>query len=362
MKTNRLANIQWRSVRLSMGVSFTIFLAVLGFMLFYYQLDPRVLIASRWFGIPFIILLLLISAAVGFGAGYVFGNRLKKRLEKLIESILKYENGNFAYRIPSMGEDEIGLAADQLNEMAERIERQVASLQKLSNERAEWQDQMKKSVVSEERQRLARELHDAVSQQLFAISMMTSAILEGIAASADEKLAQRLKMVEKMAADAQSEMRALLLHLRPVTLEGKGLREGLSDLLNEFKAKQSMDIDWEIEDTGKLPKGVEDHLFRIVQEALSNVFRHSKATKVSVRLLLRNRQLQLKVIDNGEGFQMDSIKTSSYGLNSIKERASEVGGVAEIISFAGKGTQVDVKVPIFDQGKGENQGDSSTAD
>ena len=87
----------------------------------------------------------LISTAVGFGAGYMFGNQLKKRLEKLIESILKYENGNFRYRIPSIGDDEIGLAADQLNEMAERIERQVASLQKLSNERAEWQDQMKKS-------------------------------------------------------------------------------------------------------------------------------------------------------------------------------------------------------------------------
>ncbi|MDI5788344.1 hypothetical protein PO124_07735 [Bacillus licheniformis] len=64
--------------------------------------------------------------------------------------------------------------------------------------------------------------------------------------------------------------------MRPVTLEGKGLQEGLADLLKEFKAKQSIDIDWEIEDAGKLPKGVEDHLFRIVQEALSNVFRHSK--------------------------------------------------------------------------------------
>ncbi|MDA7027465.1 two-component system sensor histidine kinase LiaS [Bacillus sp. CLL-7-23] len=360
MKTSRLANIQWRAVRLSLGVSLTIFLSVLGFMLFYYQLDPRVLITSRWFGIPFIILLFSISAVVGFGFGYMFGNQLKKRLEKLIESIIKYENGNFAYRIPQLGDDEIGLAADQLNAMAERIERQVASLQKLSNERAEWQDQMKKSVISEERQRLARELHDAVSQQLFAISMMTSAILEGIQPSVDEKFIQRLKMVEKMAADAQSEMRALLLHLRPVTLEGKGLKEGLSELLIEFKAKQSIEMDWEIEDIEKLPKGVEDHLFRIVQEALSNVFRHSKATKVSIRLLLRNRQLQLKVIDNGEGFKMDNVKSSSYGLHSIKERASEVGGVAEVISFAGKGTQVDVKVPIFEQEKGENHSDSST--
>ena len=81
MRTNRLANIQWRAVRLSLGVSFTIFLAVLGFMLFYYQLDPRVLIVSRWFGIPFIALLALISTAVGFGSGYMFGNQLKNGLK-----------------------------------------------------------------------------------------------------------------------------------------------------------------------------------------------------------------------------------------------------------------------------------------
>lgn len=108
--------------------------------------------------------------------------------------------------------------------MAKRVEGQVASLQKLSNERAEWQVQMKKSVVSEERQRLARELHDAVSQQLFAISMMTSAILEGMKEK-DEKILKQMRLVERMAGDAQNEMRALLLHLRPITLEGKDLKK-----------------------------------------------------------------------------------------------------------------------------------------
>ncbi len=130
--------------------------------------------------IPFILILLLISVTVGFASGYMYGNRLKTRVDTLVESILTFENGNFAYRIPPLGDDEIGLAADQLNEMAKRVELQVASLQKLSNERAEWQVQMKKSVISEERQRLARDLHDAVSQQLFAISMMTSAVLEQV--------------------------------------------------------------------------------------------------------------------------------------------------------------------------------------
>lgn len=346
MNRKILSNIQWRSVRMYLGVSFFVMGAITLLLFFYYQLDPSLLLSSKWFGVPFFVILLMICVFIGFGSGYIFGNDLKNRLEKLIESILKFENGNFAYRLPALGDDEIGMVADQLNEMAKRVELQVASLQKLSNERAEWQIQMKKSVVTEERQRLARDLHDVVSQQLFAISMMTSAVLESTS-GLNDKIAKRMKLVEGMAANAQNEMRALLMHLRPVTLEGKGLKEGLLDLLQEFKEKETLEIDWELEDIQHLSKGVEDQLFRIVQEALSNVFRHSKASKASVRLLMRNSQVQLKVIDNGIGFKMDDVKTSSYGLNSIRERASEVGGVAEIISFETKGTQIDVKVPIY---------------
>ncbi|MBY8911343.1 sensor histidine kinase [Bacillus sp. YC2] len=357
MRKKILANIQWRAMRMTTGISLLLCAAFITLMLLYYQLDPVLLLSSGWFGIPFVLILLLTSLAAGLISGYMYGNRLKTRIDKLIEAILKFENGNFAYRVPPLGDDEIGLAADQLNEMAKRVELQVTSLQKLSNERAEWQDQMKKSVISEERQRLARDLHDAVSQQLFAISMMTSAVLEQVK-DTDDKIVKRIKMVEHMAGEAQNEMRALLLHLRPVTLEGKGLKEGLIELLNEFKAKQPLDIEWDIRDTG-VSKGVEDHLFRIVQEALSNVFRHSKATKVTVRLGAKHQQLQLKVIDNGAGFTMDQVKASSYGLHSIKERASEIGGIAEIISVKGKGTHVDVKVPIYQKPEGENDSDSS---
>lgn len=229
-----LASLQWRAIRMTTGISLLLFVCLISFMMFYYRLDPLVLLSSSWFGIPFILILLLISVTVGFASGYMYGNRLKTRIDTLIESILTFENGNFAYRIPPLGDDEIGLAADQLNEMAKRVELQVASLQKLSNERAEWQAQMKKSVISEERQRLARDLHDAVSQQLFAISMMTSAVLEHVK-DADDKTVKRIRMVEHMAGEAQNEMRALLLHLRPVTLEGKGLKEGLTELLDEFR-------------------------------------------------------------------------------------------------------------------------------
>ncbi|HEU5138395.1 MAG TPA: ATP-binding protein, partial [Bacillales bacterium] len=129
------------------------------------------------------------------------------------------------------------------------------------------------------------------------------------------------------------------------------LKEGLEELLGEFESKQPLDIQWEIADVPKLAKGIEDHLFRIVQEGMSNVFRHSQATSVTIRLGTAGGQLYLRIIDNGIGFNMEHSKPSSYGLQSIQERANEIGGVADIISFPGKGTQIEVKVPIVEKGR-----------
>lgn len=351
MNGKKLTSIRWRLMQYTVWVCLGIAGLFVGLFLSYYDLTFRSLFTINWFGVPFVIILLVLTLAAGLTFGYLYGHGLKKRLETLANGIIRFQHGNYSYRIPHLGEDELGLMATYLNEMAERVEKQVASLQKLSSEKAEWDEQLKKSVISEERQRLARELHDAVSQQLFAISMMTAAIRERMndaddMNAVDDKVKKRIASVEKMAGNAQNEMRALLLHLRPATLEGKGLGEGLKELLAEFEAKQPMDIDWEITGIPDLSKGIEDHLFRIAQEGLSNVFRHSEATSVSVRLSARGQQLYLKIIDNGIGFDMKQSKPSSYGLQSIQERANEIGGVAEIISFPGKGTHVEVKVPI----------------
>ncbi|GAA5344129.1 HAMP domain-containing sensor histidine kinase [Planifilum fimeticola] len=347
MKGNRLTRIQWRITRFALWVCLAVSALVLTAVLVYYRLDPAILWAGERFSVPLILLVLLIVVAVGSLAGYWFGNQLKKRLENLLESALKYERGQFSHRIPPLGDDEIGRVAEHLNRMARRVEQQVASLQKLTTERARWQEQMKQSVVTEERQRLARELHDAVSQQLFAVSMLLSAVRENL--PEDHPVHGRIATAEKVAGDAQNEMRALLMQLRPATLEGKGLKEGLKELLAELKDKQPLKIEWEIADLPDLPKGIEDHLFRIVQESLSNVLRHSRATSVTLRLVAAPRQIHLKIVDNGVGFDMNKVKRTTYGLQSIQERANEIGGVAEVISFPGKGTQVDVKIPLVDE-------------
>jgi NarL family two-component system sensor histidine kinase LiaS len=342
----RLSNIQWQFLRYSAWMcSLTGFLVYI-LWLYHEQEGLAMFLKKKLWGIPVIFLVLIIGLAIGAIFGYVIGNLVKKRLEILVQSTMALERGNLAHRTPDLGEDEIGMMGWHLNVMAERIEEQVASLQRLSSERAAWNDKLKQATITEERQRLARELHDAVSQQLFAISMLTSAVMETIPKDPNQA-SQQIGIVEKMAGDAQSEMRALLLHLRPAHLEGKNLKQGIEDLLTELQTKQAMTLKWKIDEVTDLAKGIEDHLFRIIQESLSNVLRHAKANSIELSLSVIGGQVRLKIIDDGVGFNpTDPQKASSYGLRSMHERVNEIGGVLEVVSRPDKGTEIDVKVPL----------------
>lgn len=286
-----------------------------------------------------------IVAMIGAGFGFWQSGRTKKRLEQLEEEMQLLEKGHLSLEIPTFGEDEIGRLGEQLESIRKRWEEQVNSLQRLSTSNAQLAEKARFSAVNEERQRLARELHDAVSQQLFAISM-TATALGRILDKDTEKSRHQVSLIEEMASAAQSEMRALLLHLRPVHLEGKRLSQGLQDLLQELQAKVPMEIIFEMDDGIKLSKGVEDHLFRIVQEALSNTLRHSKAEKVEIRLLRRGETVRLMIRDDGIGFDLNQKKQISYGLVSMEERVMEIGGTLQIVTAPGKGTRIDIRVPI----------------
>ncbi len=346
MGRKRLSNIQWQFVRLAIILCLIMIVTTL---LILFLSNPRellIFIKTQKWGVSIVILLLVTAIAIGSIFGYANGNQIKKRLEVLTEATLAYERGNFAYRFPPLGDDEIGQMSIHLNEMAKRIEAQVASLQRLSSEKAEWNETLKQTAITEERQRLARELHDAVSQQLFAISMMTSAVRETVEEQ-PSKAGNQIKAIERMASEAQSEMRALLLHLRPTHLEGKKLKEGVDNLLEELQTKYELSIRWQVEEITGLSKGIEDHLFRIIQEAISNTLRHAKASSIELLLYMVNKQVRLKINDNGIGFHVDEKRTSSYGLRSMVERVNEIGGVIEIFSRPQKGTEIEVKVPVI---------------
>ncbi|GGD58379.1 HAMP domain-containing sensor histidine kinase [Paenibacillus nasutitermitis] len=352
MNMHRMVSIRWKLTIAGIVIALLLFAGAACAIVFFYKLDFLILWVVQKKNIPLILILSAAAAGVGAVCGWTYGSVLKKRLDRLMETITIFERGNFVHRVVLRKgeEDEIGLMASRLNEMAGHIQRQIAALQKLSTEKAEMGEQLKKSAILEERQRLARELHDAVSQQLFAISMMTSTLTESPDLNAG-KARKQITMVDKLAGNAQNEMRALLRQLRPATLEGKSLKEGLQELVEEIADKQSLDIRSEIEPVEGLPKGVEDHLFRITQEGLSNVLRHSQADSLSVKLGFYNKQIHLKITDNGIGFDANAVKSSSFGLKTVQERAHEIGGVATIVSFPGKGTQLEVKVPIIDHGE-----------
>ena len=165
-----------------------------------------------------------------------------------------------------------------------------------------------------------------------------------------------LLQVERMVQQAQLEMRALLLHLRPAALNNKSLAEGLEELLVELREKVLFDIRFRLEEV-TLSKGAEDHLFRIAQETLSNTLRHAQATEVDVLFVERDGLAIFRVQDNGVGFKDSDGKGGSYGLQNVKERAIEIGGTCKIVSVPSQGTIVEVKLPAR---KGEELNDQDS--
>ncbi|MCO7175866.1 sensor histidine kinase [Sporolactobacillus kofuensis] len=254
-------------------------------------------------------------------------------------------SGKLSARMNLANVGAIGRVEQSLNELADKIDTQVKSLQRLVDENTQMNVKIKNEAVTEERQRLARDLHDAVSQQLFALSMLASAAEKTIHTH-PEIAAENIADVSDIARKAQGEMRALLLHLRPVRLNNESLDKGLARLIRELDGKTMIHFEASIDPISGLSKGIENHLFRLSQEALSNALRHSEATKVTLSLHVKDQLVSLTIFDNGQGFDPKQEKVASYGLKTMKERAEEMGGHFMLTTHEGEGTSVHIRVPI----------------
>ncbi|MCF3943216.1 sensor histidine kinase [Oceanobacillus alkalisoli] len=275
----------------------------------------------------------------GISTGWYWRQRLH-RIERKLDRLSKGQ------RLDEEKEPyhELKAIEKRLELIQSRIDQQTENAQKIATERAEEREKSLQEIVVQERNRLARELHDSVSQQLFAASMMISAInLQNF--PENDEMKRKLQLVEKMLQQSQLEMRALLLHLRPVALKGKTLVQGVEELLVEMQQKVSMDITWTAEELA-VDKGIEDQLFRIIQEAMSNTLRHARATSFHVLLIKRDETVILRISDDGIGFDMEQVHTGSYGLHNMRERAYEIGGTFKIVSLPNQGTKLEVKVPL----------------
>ena len=266
---------------------------------------------------------------------------IERKIDSYMQSVLTGDQQSGDIKVPMVSSK----LKKSLSEVSMLIATQKKSLLRMSDERAEGEDKRIQERIIQERQRLARELHDSVSQQLFAASMLLSAMTEQQENDAEE-IPKPLAQAEKIVQQAQLEMRALLLHLRPAALHNKTLAQGLEELLCELQQKVHFIIRFRLEDVS-LSKGAEDHLFRIAQETLSNTLRHANASEVDILFVERDGLAIFRVQDNGVGFMKDDDgNAGSYGLHHIQERAIEMGGTSKIVSVPSQGTIIEVKVPV----------------
>lgn len=202
-------------------------------------------------------------------------------------------------------------------------------------------------IIEKERKRIARDLHDTVSQEIFAAHMILSGLSQQTTKLEPENMQTQLQGVTAILETAQRDLRILLLHLRPVELEQKSLVEGIQSLLKELKEKSDLKVAFKFQ-VVNLPKKIEEHIFRIVQELISNTLRHAQASCLDVYLYQTETELQLKVVDNGRGFEPADIDDLSYGLANIKERVEDMAGTLQLLTAPKQGLAVDIRIPLLD--------------
>lgn len=212
-------------------------------------------------------------------------------------------------------------------------------------ERARLRRLAEQAAVTEERQRLARDLHDTVTQTLFSLVLFAEAGKDALATGNLERVGNHLARLRDTAQQALKEMRLLIYELRPLALQHAGLVGALNHRLETVEQRAGIETRLQVEGLIPLPERIEAGLYIIAQEALNNVLKHARATQVVVRLSAGAKGVELEITDNGQGFQSgDNKPNQGIGLASIRERARALGGTVSIHSEAGRGARVLVSI------------------
>jgi signal transduction histidine kinase len=230
-------------------------------------------------------------------------------------------------------------AADQ--ELIEMLAPHAA----LAMENARLSERSRELSIVEERNRLARDLHDSLVQKLFGVVLAAKSASTLLERDAGDARAQVDRLGE-LAQDAIAELRSLVFQLRPVDIETEGLGEALRKHVDVLRRVHQTTLTLELSGTPRLRPGVDDEVFRIAQEALHNSLRHARAGRISVSLEENGDGLGLSVSDDGVGFDPTepALRARRLGLTSMEERARELGGRLSIESAPGAGTTVRLEV------------------
>jgi len=286
---------------------------------------------SRALGPQLGVGLLVLAAAVP--VGLVFGllstRRLTGRLRRLAATTVAVADGDYHHRVPVSGGDEVAQLEHNINRMAERLDAAMATERQLAG--------------AGERARIARELHDAISQDLFSLRLLAGGVRKAL--PADSPVRPQIETLEHTATATMHEMQALLLELRPVSLEDAGLVPALEELCHAYRERLGVTVEADLEPV-ELAPAAEHAVLRVVQEALANAVKHARPNRIRLQLHHQDGHVAVTVSDDGGGFDpAQAQQRRGLGLGLMRERVVELGGTFQLDASPGQGTRVRILLP-----------------
>ena len=239
------------------------------------------------------------------------------------------------------------VSAETFTAADQRLIETLAAHAAIAIENARLFERSRELSVVEERNRLARDLHDAVSQTLFSVVLTAEAAATLVDRDQQQAKAQ-IEKIQELARDAVQEMRSLIFELRSAELESDGLVPTLRKHVDVLKHVRRVEIELQVRGERRLKPALELELFRISQEALNNALKHAQADAVVLDIEMRRSRVTLTIRDDGVGFDLadPAIRSKRLGLTSMRERAEAIGGSLRVESEPGRGTQVSLEVPV----------------
>jgi signal transduction histidine kinase len=282
--------------------------------------------ADQALSFPFALFIVIVPVGVLFGL--LASRRLVRRVRRLERATLAVADGDYNVTLPVSGRDEIGRLEANFTAMT----RQLGSALAAERQRATG------DARAAERARIAREVHDAISQHLFALRMIAAGMRRADPAS------QQAQAIECISEDALRDMQTLLIELRPAGLHGAGLAPALEEICEAYHDRLGVTVDTSLDDV-TVPAPVEHALLRITQEACANAVRHGNARRLAVSMSRHDGHVELAVRDTGTGFD-PALPHPGSGLAHIRDRVAELGGTVDIDSAPGRGAALTVRVPV----------------
>jgi Signal transduction histidine kinase len=286
-----------------------------------------------------ILLISVMIAASIFVFAFLISRKITLPLKTLQKASEQIGAGNYDVNLEVLTLDEIGLLTNAFNTMTLRLKRQSMQIEEEKTKRVS-------SLIDGqemERQRLSRDLHDSLGQSLLAVKIK----LEQAKNANMERSQQIIDQTRELLKDTIQEIRNISNDLMPPVLEAFGLEMGLKNLCRDTAANTGINISFTTDHIlGTIDKHTQIYLYRISQEAINNITKHSAATEATIKISSNQSAIFLDIADNGKGFDLGNVDINANGIMNIKQRVELLKGELNLNSALGMGTKINIKIPI----------------